>query len=500
MTNELSTPVLPKTAETSPRDYASLGFFSLFFLLLGNSLYHGMQLAFAVSGIGALLTLLCYLPKPRCAVMTVASLASSLAIFASFALYENSSCAFYKLNALFLLLPLFIVSGYGVKAPSLDDFRALLSPYYLFFGENIRALPFTARSLGKKNASAGKTVAKILLAIAFSMPLLTVLTLLLVSADPAFEEFVNRFDLDVGEFIFTVMVALTVFFCTFPLLFAIRKQELRMQESAHKPYLSVLDNIITCTVLSLVTLLYTVFLATQLSYLIGGFAGLLPEDFTYADYARRGFFEMAVLCAINLGVIFLAEVFAKRGEDGRVPTAVRILNLCISLFSLFLIGSAFAKMFLYIRTYGLTFLRLGTSIYMALLFVVFVSLVLRTFLPRFPVMRTALVTLCLLMGTFALCEPYKIIVDYNMYRYEQTQTLDIYYIAYDCGTYGVEPLIAIASDETADEGLRDTAKERLLSWKLHHIAFRTGGVDLRAESLSRHRAAKALAEYKYDAK
>ena len=137
---------------------------------------------------------------------------------------------------------------------------------------------------------------------------------------------------------------------------------------------------------------------------------------------------------------------------------------------------------------------------MALLFVVFASLVLRTFLPRFPVMRTALVTLCLLMGTFALCEPYKIIVDYNMYRYEQTQELDVYYLAYDCGTYGVEPLISLAGDETADEGLRDTAKERLLSWKLHHQAYRTGGVDLRAESLSRHRAAKALAEYKYDAK
>lgn len=480
-------------ANVSARDFVYLAIAAVLSLLIGNMVYGGgMQGGFAIGGVALLTAALLYLGKRmRVTVLSVMSLAASYAILVSFLLYENTAFSFFKFNFLILALALFFVSAYGIKAPSLEDFRALLSPYYLFFGETARAIPLTARSLGKKNVSFGKKVGMVLLALVIALPLLAMLTVLLASADPAFEGFIENIDLDVSEFIVTVMLGVGLLFCAFPLLFAIRKKELRMKESTHKPYLSCLDGTIVSTVLLSVSLLYLVFLFTQLSYLVGGFAGLLPEDYTYADYARRGFFEMFLICLLNLGTIFVADVFVKR-KEGKIPTFTRALDLFICLFSLFLIGSAFAKMFLYIRTYGLTFLRLGTSIFMVLLAVVFVSMIVRSFAPRFPAMRVTLITACLLMTVFSLAEPYKIIVDYNMYRYEQPEKIDIYYIAYDCGSYGVAKMPELAA--VPDDGVANVAKERL-DHLCRHATYKVGGIDLRGESLTHMQACEVLEKY-----
>lgn len=489
-----------KCAAVSKRDFLYLGVCIFLCLFLGNMVYGGgMQVGFAAGGIALLTAALLYLGKSlQTSTLPVMSLAASYALLASFALYENTAFAFFKFNFLVLSLAIFFVSAYGVKAPSLDDFRVLLSPFYLLFGETVRAIPITTRSLGRKNAALGKTVGKVLLALILALPLLAVLTVLLASADQAFEGFVESFEWDFSEWIATLMFAVILFFVSFPLLFAIRKKELRMQTSSRKPYLSILDSVIVSTVLCSVALLYIVFLVTQLSYLVGGFAGLLPEDYTYADYARRGFFEMFLICLVNLGTVFVAEVFVKRKEDGKIPPFTRALNLFICLFSLFLIGSAFAKMFLYIRTYGMTFLRLGTSIFMLLLFFVFVCRIVKSFVPKFPAMRTVLILACVLMTVFSLVEPYKIIVDYNMYRYEQgVQTgnndcIDIYYLAYDCGSYGVAALTELT--DAPDTGIATIAKERLDNLR-RHATYKVGGTDLRGESLSHAKTCKALANY-----
>ncbi len=500
---ETAVPVTPapekRFASVSTRDFVYLAIAAVLSLCIGNAVYGGgMQGGFAIGAVALLTAALLYLGKNmRVTVLSVASLTASYAILASFLLYENTAFSFFKFNFLFLALAIFFVSAYGIQAPSMDDFRALLSPCYLFFGETARAMPLTVRSFGKKNATFGKKVGMVLLALILALPLLAVLTVLLASADQAFEGFVENIDFDASELIVTLTLGIGVLFCVFPLLFAIRKKELQMKASTHKPYLSCLDGTIVSTVLFSVALLYLVFLVTQLSYLVGGFAGLLPEDYTYADYARRGFFEMFLICLLNLGTIFVADVFVKRKEE-KIPPFARALELFICLFSLFLIGSAFAKMFLYIRTYGLTFLRLGTSIFMVLLAVVFVSLIVRSFAPRFPAMRVALVTACALMTVFSLVEPVKIIVDYNMYRYSveaangNTDAIDIYYIAYDCGSYGVKTLTELTA--SPDKDLADLAGERLDTLR-RHATYKVGGKDLRGESLSHMQACKALEKY-----
>ena len=79
------------------------------------------------------------------------------------------------------------------------------------------------------------------------------------------------------------------------------------------------------TVLIAACFVYGVYLVSQLAYLSGGFAGILPEGYTMAEYARRGFFEMAWLCAINLGVIALSVGLIQK--ESKTPLPTRLLWL-----------------------------------------------------------------------------------------------------------------------------------------------------------------------------
>ena len=50
-----------------------------------------------------------------------------------------------------------------------------------------------------------------------------------------------------------------------------------------------------CVALGMISLVYVLYLVSQLAYFSGGFSGILPKGYTMAEYARRGFFEMAWL-------------------------------------------------------------------------------------------------------------------------------------------------------------------------------------------------------------
>lgn len=495
----VSTPEAPKISlpDTHRSDYVYFALALLCSLAAANSIYQGgFALGFSLGALALLITALCYLGKafkPR--FLSVISLSASFVMIMSFAIHETTSFTFFKTCFLILAISIFLVSAYGIKAPSLDDFRALFAPFYLFFGENVPAVSLTARSLTSKNVSIGKKIGKILLALIISMPLLLVLTFLLIYADRAFEGFVDNLDFDFGEFIFTLIFGCILLVCIFPLLFALRKGKTNLKSSERKPYLSALDQTFANTILVSVSLLYLVFLATQSAYLGGGFTGLLPDDYTYSAYARRGFFEMCMICVINLGIIFLAEVFVKR-ENEKLPTATRVLNTFISAFSIFLIASAIAKMFMYIRTYGLTFLRLSTSIFMFLLFFVFGSLILKIFIKNFKAAPTVIAAACIIMSLTAICEPYNIIASYNVYAYESGMMdeyeLDTNYLAYDCGAYGAKALIKLSTDKNAFVASR--AKEQLSNIHSRYY-YRIGNRDIREMSLARFIADEALKEY-----
>jgi hypothetical protein len=79
------------------------------------------------------------------------------------------------------------------------------------------------------------------------------------------------------------------------------------------------------TVLGLLDLLFLAFVAVQVRYLFGGAERVLSTvRLTYAEYARRGFFELVTVTAIALPALLLAH-WLLRAPDRRGEWAFRIL-------------------------------------------------------------------------------------------------------------------------------------------------------------------------------
>ena len=114
------------------------------------------------------------------------------------------------------------------------------------------------------------------------------------------------------------------------------------------------------TVLALLIAVYGLFVYVQFRYLFGG-AETAKMAGGYAEYARSGFFQLVLLSALTLGLIM---PFLQWGRDSR---AVRLLCAVTILLTVVIVFSAFYRMRLYIRAYGLSILRIVTLWGMAMI-------------------------------------------------------------------------------------------------------------------------------------
>jgi hypothetical protein len=159
--------------------------------------------------------------------------------------------------------------------------------------------------------------------------------------------------------------------------------------------------------------------------LFSAFGEHLPEGFTYAEYARRGFFELCAVAGINLGILIVSHVFMKR-EAGEAPRILKVETLIISLFTMLLIATALSKMVMYINVLGLTQLRVYTSWFMILLLFIFVIICIRQF-KKFNSAKTMLIGFVVMFMVLSYSNVDGLIAKYNIERYEAgtLKTLDI---------------------------------------------------------------------------
>lgn len=127
------------------------------------------------------------------------------------------------------------------------------------------------------------------------------------------------------------------------------------------------------TFAGIVCLTYLLFIGLQGRYLFSAFLGILPDSFTYAEYARRGFFELCIIAALN-GVLVLGMNRFSR-TIMRENQKLRIINVLFSVLTILLLATAASKMGMYIAAYGFTVKRLLTSVFMLWLLAVFAMII-----------------------------------------------------------------------------------------------------------------------------
>jgi len=190
-----------------------------------------------------------------------------------------------------------------------------------------------------------------------------------------------------------------------------------------------------------VVFVYGVYLVSQLAYFVGGFAGLLPEDYTLAQYARRGFFEMAWLVAINLGLMTFGVGMVRQS-----PRSTRFLCLFLGLVSEFLVAASVAKMVLYIGSYGLTRLRVLTMVIMVFLAITTALVSVWLFLPKLQYMKAVMLTALAIGAAVLWLDVDTQVANYNVKHYlsGDLMTVDVHYLT-ELGPGAVEALDALAN-------------------------------------------------------
>lgn len=128
----------------------------------------------------------------------------------------------------------------------------------------------------------------------------------------------------------------------------------------------------TSIVLGLMNLLFLSFVIVQARYFFGG-AEVVRQmtEMTYAEYARRGFFELVWVAALVLPILLVVH-FLLRKDNPLNEKVFRWLAGGQILLLFVIMSSALKRMFLYQNEYGLTELRVYTTAFMFWLAIVFV--------------------------------------------------------------------------------------------------------------------------------
>lgn len=294
-------------------------------------------------------------------------------------------------------------------------------------------MPFHSFEILKNNKSKTlKNSVYILIGLAVSLPIATILMSLFMSADAVFSDAMNT----VADFIgldFANVFGDIVFGLMFGLFFGAALLGLKYAEEKQKPVAKVGDNIesiIIGTFLTIINVLIIAFVAFQFVYLFGGTVNITASEMSYAEYARRGFFELSAASGIIFAIALFVLIMTKK-KAGKLPLWIMLTTVCLCACNGVLLISAVKRMLLYVDVYGLSVKRVLTLWFMAIIALCLLWMVIKCFVNKLDVMKwigfTIIVGVCIL----SLTNTERIIAKYNVDRYLSSPTensIDVYYL------------------------------------------------------------------------
>lgn len=264
----------------------------------------------------------------------------------------------------------------------------------------------------------------VIIGIFIGIPMLIFVVLLLNSADAVFSEYIGsglRFLCKNIVFspniILVVSLMLLGFFGIYAFLSALSlKQMTDSQEKIEKK-----NPIIAITFTGMITVIYLIFSIIQIVFLFSG-GLMLPEGYTYAEYAHQGFFQLLFLCIFNLVLVLCCMSLFEMSRW------LKVILLVFSACTYVMIASSAYRMILYISCYHLTFLRMLVLWFLALLVVLMAGVMWSIQKKNFPLLQygVAVVTVFYLVLSFSH-------FDYWIAKYNLSQMGD--QIAYEDISY-----------------------------------------------------------------
>lgn len=366
-----------------------------------------------------------------------------LGFFASMAMLRTNS-TLTTLNVLAVLcllayLAFFYAAG---RVENLNLLGYALLPLRVFGHSLALSAPVigpTVQEL-RQSGNGRRRLLPLLRGLALALPVLLVFTYLLSSADLIFADYVaDLFSLDifdhVAEWIWRgmIIVLLSVLLAGGLALALTRRAEDEEQSAlerglAQLPGHLAIGFIETTTVLVLVNMLFAAFVGIQFTYLFGGAANVTEAGYTFADYARRGFFELLTVAILTMLLVLGLNWLSRRENKGQIRLFNGLGSVLVGLVLVMLV-SAWRRMALYEAAFGYTELRLIVYVCMAWLAITLIWFWLTLWLRPD---RFAIGALLAVMGfvvSLNLINPDAFIARQNLDRYARSGDLDVAYLA-----------------------------------------------------------------------
>ena len=296
----------------------------------------------------------CAVPRDRLVVIGTAVALAGLPAFR-----DSGALKFFSLVAALALMGIGVglPSGVGVRRMSPVAFvMALASCAVSLLTSQVRLAALLPRDAWRAEGRAGHTrlvVRSLLIAI----PMLVVFGTLFASADAVFAEQLGRiFTFEASTIIehgFWLLFGLWVATAS---LWAVAAVELPGEVVASVPGRHRLGRVEVGVVLGSLATLFALFVLVQVRYLFGGEDVVQTSiGLTYAEYARRGFFELVTVALLLLPV--LAGINWARQQSTGASRVFLVLAALLIVLVLVIMGSAWQRMAMYREEFGLTELR-----------------------------------------------------------------------------------------------------------------------------------------------
>ncbi len=282
----------------------------------------------------------------------------------------------------------------------------------------------------------------VILGILVGLTLLCLILPLLISADAVFDQMLGG----VFDWVVQTISRITLptklipmilmFFWGLMFFFGICSAVKNRKPQAEEKDLRTQEPVLAITTLTVIGVVYLLFCIVQISYLFtGGFT--LPAEYSYASFARQGFFQLLFVSALNLLLVLVTLSFFRENK------ALKIMLTFLSACTYIMIISSACRMFLYIQAYQLTRLRVLVLFALLVLAVLFGGVIRSIYQEHFPLFRysVAVVTVLYLVLSFSHMDAW--IASYNI-AHDQTSYL------YELSTDASGPMLKAAKEGSAE--------------------------------------------------
>lgn len=345
-----------------------------------------------------------------------------------------------------------------------------------------------------------RTVAAVGRGLAITAPVVLVFAALFSAADAVFAGYVDnvvallRFPLLDGQIFRLAFIGGVAWVACGAVAYGVaRRQNLQHADRAErrKRKLPALGMIEGCMVLGSVDLLFALFVIIQFAYFFGGRAALEVTNLSYAEYARRGFFELVAISVLTLALVLALDGMTVRRLD-RHTTIFRALAVLLVALTGVILVSASQRMLLYEEQFGFTTLRVQTHVFMYWLGALFIFFLLALFRLRLRIFSLGVLLVMIgYLGTLNLMNVEGYIAERNIARVAEGYELDFYYLS----TFSVDALVPILDlyQTTNVPDLRESAGQwlRMKLKQLDSIRL-TSGSTIFSANLARDSAWAAL--------